>query len=73
MMRKNQSYGIQRSLVEQMTNEGCKFVMIEETDTKDVYKSKMEQWVNSGIIEEHGNHGQQIFLKVENMKLCKTK
>ena len=68
LMRKNQSYGIQRKEVEKLANRGFKKIIIRETDTKDVYVSQMEQWVNSGIIEEHPPHGQQIFLEVDEMK-----
>jgi len=65
-MWKHQGYGIQQDVIKTLVEKKCKNVVIMETDTGDVFTSKLIDWVGSGISEEHG-YGLQIFLPVKDM------
>lgn len=71
-MRKNQSWGLDRKVVDFLVVQDASVVLTDK-DSKWKYKTNAKNFKTFGTLSEYGQHGEQYFLPVEKWEILRAK
>lgn len=62
--RKLNAYGIQQNILDFLQDKGVQAVQVEETDTGDIYRATLADYIRRGVPIDEG-YGQQVMLPLK--------